>query len=147
MAYDDTILIKLRRDYSKDEVVMYALNQLKEKQTEIGKLKSHIQELEDNPINLENIEIINTLKLQICSLKNKHRKSLEKPNSDETLRKYNLLQKETQALKKYNKTLTKKNHQFNQKLYCILANPQNFNSKTLEEKMDFLSCFTEAAVE
>lgn len=28
MSYEDTILIKLRRDYDKDEVVMYALNKL-----------------------------------------------------------------------------------------------------------------------
>ena len=34
--YEDTILIKLRRDYEKDEVVMYALNKIKEQAVGFG---------------------------------------------------------------------------------------------------------------
>lgn len=45
-TYEDTVLIKLRRDYSKDEVVMFALNKIKELQIENGKNKSYIDELE-----------------------------------------------------------------------------------------------------
>jgi hypothetical protein len=46
MAYEDTVLLKLRRDYSKDEVVMFALNKIQELQIENGKNKSYIEELE-----------------------------------------------------------------------------------------------------
>lgn len=48
MKYEDNVLIKLRRDYEKDEVVLFALNKIKELQTELGKANSYIQELEDN---------------------------------------------------------------------------------------------------
>lgn len=33
MAYDDKVLIKLRRDYSKDEVVLHLINVVKESWT------------------------------------------------------------------------------------------------------------------
>ena len=45
--YDNTVLLKLRRTYKKDEVVMFALNKIKELQLENGKLNSYISELED----------------------------------------------------------------------------------------------------
>jgi len=46
MAYEDTVLLKLRRDYAKDEVVMFALNKIQELQIENGKKETYIQELE-----------------------------------------------------------------------------------------------------
>ena len=42
---DDTIL-RLRREYSKDEVVSALSKQISEKDIEIGKLKSYVDELE-----------------------------------------------------------------------------------------------------
>ena len=54
--YEDTILIKLRRDYEKNEVVMFALNKIKEQEVEIGKLKSYISELEDGNVEFKEIQ-------------------------------------------------------------------------------------------
>lgn len=45
MSYDDNVLIKLRRDYSKDEVVLHLIKVVKESKTEIGKLLSCVEEL------------------------------------------------------------------------------------------------------
>lgn len=45
MSYDDNVLIKLRRDYSKDEVVLHLINVVKESKIEIGKLSSYVDEL------------------------------------------------------------------------------------------------------
>jgi predicted RNase H-like nuclease (RuvC/YqgF family) len=50
MAYEDDILIRLRREYSKDEVVAFSLKKISELQIENGKLKSYIQELEFVPV-------------------------------------------------------------------------------------------------
>lgn len=46
--YIENVLIKLRREYSKDEYVSVLLNQISEKDVEIGKLNSYINELEDS---------------------------------------------------------------------------------------------------
>jgi uncharacterized phage infection (PIP) family protein YhgE len=54
--YEDTVLIKLRRDYEKNEVVMFALNKIKEQEVEIGKLKSYISELEDGNVEFKEIQ-------------------------------------------------------------------------------------------
>ena len=48
MSYEDNVLIRLRRDYSKDELVAFALKTIKDKDIELGKLKSYIDELEFN---------------------------------------------------------------------------------------------------
>jgi hypothetical protein len=45
MSYKDTVLIKLRRDYSKDETVMFGLNEVKRLNIELGKNKAYIDEL------------------------------------------------------------------------------------------------------
>jgi cell shape-determining protein MreC len=45
--YIDNVLIKLRREYSKDELVSALSKKLSEAEIENGKLKSYIQELED----------------------------------------------------------------------------------------------------
>lgn len=52
MAYEDNVLIKLRRDYKENEVIMHVLNKIKELQVENGKLNAYIEELKDNPLNL-----------------------------------------------------------------------------------------------
>lgn len=44
--YLNNVLIKLRRDYSKDELVTYLFNKISSLEIENGKLKSYISELE-----------------------------------------------------------------------------------------------------
>jgi cell shape-determining protein MreC len=46
--YVDNVLIKLRRKYSKDEIVTYLFNKVSNLEIENGKLKSYIDELEHN---------------------------------------------------------------------------------------------------
>ena len=45
--YDSTVLIKLRRTYSENESVMWALNKLKDMLVERGQNNAYIHELED----------------------------------------------------------------------------------------------------
>ena len=45
MAFEDTILIKLYRDYSKDELVEFALRRIRELKITNGKNEAYIQEL------------------------------------------------------------------------------------------------------
>jgi peptidoglycan hydrolase CwlO-like protein len=51
--YDNTVLIKLRRTYEKDESVSWLLNYVKNLRTEMGKSDSYIHELEDKVLDLE----------------------------------------------------------------------------------------------
>jgi hypothetical protein len=51
MAYEKEILIKLTREYSRDEMFAFSIRKIKEQSVEIGKLSAYISELEDNPIN------------------------------------------------------------------------------------------------
>lgn len=51
MAYENEILIKLNREYSRDEMFAFSIRKIKEQSVEIGKLSAYISELEDNPIN------------------------------------------------------------------------------------------------
>jgi cell shape-determining protein MreC len=62
MSYIDNVLIKLRREYSKDELVSALSKRLSEAEIENGKLKSYIDELEDS------IEPINKLKKELKRL-------------------------------------------------------------------------------
>jgi hypothetical protein len=51
MAYENEILIKLNREYSRDEMFAFSIRKIKEQAIEIGKLESYVLELEENPIN------------------------------------------------------------------------------------------------
>jgi hypothetical protein len=46
--YINNVLIKLKRKYSKDEIVNYLFNKISSLEIENGKLKSYILELEHN---------------------------------------------------------------------------------------------------
>jgi hypothetical protein len=130
--YEENVLIKLHRDYKKDEVVMFALNKLKEQAVEIGKLKSYISELEDGSAEFielqkykdkcENYkEIINNLqidnkkltynRINFKDVEDKIKKELRKniKLSDEDLKKFGLekLSKENDNLKKEKTKLIK----------------------------------------
>ena len=52
--YDNTVLVKLRRTYSENEAVMWALNKMKDMFVERGQNNAYIHELEDKIIKLEN---------------------------------------------------------------------------------------------
>ena len=52
--YDNSVLIKLRRTYSENEAVMWALNKLKVMFVERGQNNAYIHELEDKLDKLEN---------------------------------------------------------------------------------------------
>ena len=62
MSYIDNVLIKLRREYSKDELVSALSKRLSEVEIENGKLNSYIIELESK------IESRNKLKKEIKRL-------------------------------------------------------------------------------
>lgn len=82
MSYEDTVLIKLRRDYEKDEVVMFALNKIKELKIEAAKNESYIYELtkqnEDLKAFVRNKNLEKQRQLQIP----KELKNLEKSNEN-----------------------------------------------------------------
>lgn len=52
MSFDNDVLIKLRRTYTKDENISFLNRKISDFQIEIGKLKSEIDEYKD--INIEN---------------------------------------------------------------------------------------------
>lgn len=60
--YINDVLIKLRRKYSKDEIVTYLFNKVSSLEIENGKLKSYIEEIEDS------FENINELKKELKRL-------------------------------------------------------------------------------
>ena len=71
MASDIDILLKLRRAYSKDEVVASINQQLKEKEFEVGMLKSTISELEYEIEKLTKVSV--SAKQQVKNLKDQQR--------------------------------------------------------------------------
>ena len=56
MSYEENVLIKLRRKYSKDEVVSALYAKISEKDLEIGKLLSEIDFL-NSELNKQNFEV------------------------------------------------------------------------------------------
>lgn len=53
MAYEDNVLLRLKRQYSKDESLSFILDRLKKAEMEIGYLKSEIAEKDDEILNLK----------------------------------------------------------------------------------------------
>jgi hypothetical protein len=53
MSYYDEVLIKLHRDYGKDEMVKFAVTKIKELQVERGKNESYIYELTKELLDLK----------------------------------------------------------------------------------------------
>ena len=47
MKFDDTVVLRIRRQYSKDEAVGFLLEELKKSKFETGELKSQLAEAED----------------------------------------------------------------------------------------------------
>lgn len=77
--YLDNVLIKLRRQYKKDEVVMFALNSIKELKKQIIKEQSELNKykeyLKKSKIEIENINKTNSLLCEeIDKLKNDKKK-------------------------------------------------------------------------
>jgi len=142
--YTDTVLLKLRRDYSKDEVVMFALNKIQELQVENGKLISYVAELEDGCEGIKDkllkqeqernanlVKEVSRLRVYI-----KNGESLRKnENKQHVIR---TLEEKIKTVDRVNRSYREKNIDLNSKLNILLTNPQHFTSKTLEEKVEFL---------
>lgn len=98
MRYDETVLIKLRRDYSKDETVLHLINVVKESKVEIGKLTSYIAELKHD----------NYFKsIEIKTLKNKSVNNslcIKIKNTEQSIEK---IKKESERIKLQNSELRK----------------------------------------
>ena len=128
MCYEDNVLIKLRRDYSKDEVVMHALNVIKELQIERGKNSSYIEELleliKQNEFIKETVVLKSTikqLKTNIIKL-NMEIKNIKKPKDNDI----NLLNK----IEKYKKASIKKEVNLNrQRIRINELNKENSRLK------------------
>ena len=99
MSYDDNVLIKLRRDYSKDEVVLHLINVVKESKIEIGKLSSYVDELKHR-IEIKKNEI-KDLNKKIASARQMHKVR----QIEEKIKKAN---RENEFLKLKNKELREK---------------------------------------
>ena len=99
MSYDDNVLIKLRRDYSKDEVVLHLINVVKESKIEIGKLSSYVDELKHR-IEIKKNEI-KDLNKKIASARQMHKVR----HIEEKIKKAN---REKELLKLKNKELREK---------------------------------------
>jgi len=96
MSYDDTVLIKLRRQYKKDEVVLHLIKLVKESKVEIGKLNAYIDEIKHK--NLESKRLIKSLEKKLAENNKLHVVRL----LEEKLKKSNL---ENERLKKINANL------------------------------------------
>lgn len=51
--YEKTVLIKLRRNYGKDETILWALNKITSLKIEVGVLRAEVHELKNSKINPE----------------------------------------------------------------------------------------------
>jgi len=97
MAYEDNVLIKLHRQYSKDEVVAHCIKVARESKVEVGKLKAHISELE-HKLNLKNIQLKNANK-ELASKRLEHSKSVLKSNLKEANQANEVLKYENSRLR------------------------------------------------
>ena len=70
MAYENEILIKLKREYTRDEMFAFSIRKIREQEVEIGKLKSYVLELEENPINQDHITKNDLLRKENAKLRN-----------------------------------------------------------------------------
>ncbi len=101
--YDSTVLIKLRRTYSENEAVMWALNKLKDMFVERGKNNAYIHELEDKVLKLEG-ELRKSEK-QIPLTEEQKREYDQYVSMKSDMESRSKLQKELNRLRKDNKDL------------------------------------------
>ena len=101
--YDNTVLVKLRRTYSENEAVMWALNKLKDLFVERGQNNAYIHELEDKVDKLEK-ELLK--KEKQIPLTEEQRKEYDQYISMKSeMESRNKMQKELNKLRKDNKDL------------------------------------------
>jgi predicted nucleic acid-binding Zn-ribbon protein len=101
--YDNTVLVKLRRTYSENESVMWALNKLKDLFVERGQNNAYIHELEDKVDKLEK-ELLK--KEKQIPLTEEQRKEYDQYISMKSeMESRNKMQKELNKLRKDNKDL------------------------------------------
>lgn len=78
MGYENEILIKLKREYTRDEMFAFSIRKIKDQEVEIGKLKSYVLELEENPINLNLITENNLLRKENVKLRDNNKFLIKK---------------------------------------------------------------------
>jgi hypothetical protein len=101
--YDSTVLIKLRRTYSENEAVMWALNKLKDMFVERGQNNAYIHELEDKVTRLEK-ELLKKEK-QIPLTEEQRKEYDQYVSMKSEMESRNKIQKELNKLRKDNKDL------------------------------------------
>jgi len=101
--YDSTVLIKLRRTYSENEAVMWALNKLKDMFVERGQNNAYIHELEDKVTRLEK-ELLKKEK-QIPLTEEQRKEYDQYVSMKSEMESRNEIQKELNKLRKDNKDL------------------------------------------
>lgn len=101
--YDSTVLIKLRRTYSENEAVMWALNKLKNMFVEMGKNNAYIHELEDKVDKLEKELLKKEKQIPLTEEQRKEYDQYISMKSEVESR--NKMQKELNKLRKDNKDL------------------------------------------
>jgi hypothetical protein len=101
--YDSTVLIKLRRTYSENEAVMWALNKLKAMLIERGQNNAYIHELEDKVTMLEK-ELLKKEK-QIPLTEEQRKEYDQYVSMKSEMESRNKIEKELNKLRKDNKDL------------------------------------------
>jgi len=71
MSYDDNVLIKLKRQYTENEALQFALKTISELKVELGKSNAFIIELQESPVNKEMQKTIIELRRKLEKIKNK----------------------------------------------------------------------------
>jgi hypothetical protein len=101
--YDNSVLIKLRRTYSENEAVMWALNKLKEMFVERGQNNAYIHELEDKVKKLE--KELGKKEKQVPLTEDQRREYDQYMSMKSEMISRNKLEKEISRLRKDNKEL------------------------------------------
>jgi biopolymer transport protein ExbD len=101
--YDNSVLIKLRRTYSENEAVMWALNKLKEMFVERGQNNAYIHELEDKIKKLE--KELGKKEKQVLLTEDQRREYDQYVSMKSEMISRNKLEKEISRLRKDNKEL------------------------------------------
>jgi biopolymer transport protein ExbD len=101
--YDNSVLIKLRRTYSENEAVMWALNKLKSMIVERGQNNAYIHELEDKVKKLE--KELGKKEKQVPLTEDQRREYDQYMSMKSEMISRNKLEKEISRLRKDNKEL------------------------------------------
>lgn len=90
MAFEDTILLKLKRKYSEQEEMAFLVQKMKEIELDNGMLKSEVAELTDklkaaNSQLKQNQDLIHTLKKKNMEMNQKHSQTCQETLAQEKI--------------------------------------------------------------